>query len=114
MKKITTVLLASLTAFACFADTPPNSSESDVNAQQPHVLSPAAKDQKTQVDAEYKARKKVADANKDLNKADCETSLEGATKRACKKTARAEAKEEKAAAKTVHEAEKADIKAGDK
>ncbi|MGN6526854.1 MAG: hypothetical protein ACTHL8_10725 [Burkholderiaceae bacterium] len=51
-----------------------------------------------QANAQYKADKKRADANEDLNKAKCGSSLtkEG---RACKSDASAEAKKEKADAK---------------
>jgi len=69
-----------------------------------------AKDLKTQSEAQYKARKKVAEAQEDLNRADCKTALDGAAKRACEKTAKADAKTKKAAAKTVHEAEESAIK----
>jgi hypothetical protein len=69
-----------------------------------------ARDMKNEAKAEYKAQKKVADANKELNKAECETNLDGATERACKKTAKKAAETDKAAAKTVYKAEKEDIK----
>jgi len=69
-----------------------------------------AKDLKTQSEAQYKARKNVAEANEDLNKGDCKTALEGAAKRACLKSAKASAKSDKAAAKTVHELEEQKIK----
>ena len=51
-----------------------------------------AKDLKTQSEAQYKARKKVAEANEDLNKADCKAALDGAAQRACEKSAKATAK----------------------
>lgn len=70
-----------------------------------------AKDLKTESKAQYEARKDVADANHELNKADCEVMADGSTERACKKEARAIRKQEKAEAKTVHEAEKDVIKA---
>ena len=69
-----------------------------------------AKDMKTQSEAQYQARKKVADANEDLNRADCKTALEGAAKRACEKSAKATAKSDKADAKTLHETEEQRIK----
>lgn len=69
-----------------------------------------AKDLKTQSEAQYKARKKVAEAQEDLNRADCKTALDGGARRACEKTAKADAKTKKAAAKTVHEAEESAIK----
>ena len=49
---------------------------------------------------------RLAEANEDLNKADCKNSLDGAAKRACEKSAKMQAKSEKADAKTVHEQEK--------
>lgn len=73
-----------------------------------------AKDLKTQSEAQYKARKKVTEANEDLNKADCKTALEGAAKRACEKSAKAAARSHKADAKTVHEVEEQAIKDGKK
>jgi hypothetical protein len=70
-----------------------------------------AKDLKTQSEAQYKARKNVAEANQDLNKGDCKTALEGSAKRACLKSAKASAKSDKADAKTLHEVEEQKIKA---
>jgi hypothetical protein len=69
-----------------------------------------ARDMNNEAKAEYKAQKKVADANKELNKAECETNLDGGTERACKKTAKKAAETDKAAAKTVYKAQKEDIK----
>ena len=69
-----------------------------------------AKDLKTQSEADYKARMKVAEANEVLNKADCKTALEGSARRACEKSAKAAAKSHKADAKTVHEIEEKAIK----
>lgn len=69
-----------------------------------------AKGMKTQSEAQYKARKNVAEANEDLNRGDCKTALEGSAKRACEKSAKAAAKSDKAAAKAVHEIEEKKIK----
>lgn len=69
-----------------------------------------SKDLKTQSEAQYKARKNVAEANQDLNKGNCKTALEGAAKRACLKSANASAKSDKADAKTLHELEEQKIK----
>jgi len=77
----------------------------------PGGLTKEGKDAKETSKGEYKARKKVAEANKELNKADCEVSSDGRAEHACKKHARAQAKEEKAEAKMIHENEKKDIKA---
>lgn len=77
----------------------------------PELTKDQAKDLKTQSDADYKARKKIADAKADLNTADCKTSTEGGVQRACKTSVKGVEKQDKANAKMVHEAEKADIKA---
>ncbi len=69
-----------------------------------------AKDLKTQSEAQYKARKHVAEANETLGKADCKTALEGSAKRACEKGAKAAAKSDKADAKTLHEVQEQAIK----
>lgn len=74
------------------------------------LSSTEAKDLKTQSESQYKARKKVAEANEELNKGDCKTALEGSAKRACEKSAKAAAKSQKADAKTIHEAQEATIK----
>lgn len=110
MKKLASTLLISL--FACGAFAAADGSEaSKTDSSAPPTLSKGeAKDLKVHADAEYKARKKVADAAKDLNKADCETSADGSVERACKKNASASAKQDKAAAKELHEKEKAEIK----
>jgi hypothetical protein len=80
----------------------------------PALTKQEAKDMKTQSDGAYKARKNVAEANHDLNKADCEVSANGNTERACKKDARSVKKHEKAEAKAIHESEKDAIKANSK
>ena len=68
-----------------------------------------AKSLKAQSDGQYKARKNVAEANEDLNRADCKAALEGSAKRACEKSAKHAAKSEKAAAKAVHEVQEKKI-----
>lgn len=83
-------------------------------ADDPGLTRSEAKDLKTQSEAQYKARKKVAEANEDLNKADCKTALDGSAKRACDKSAKAAARSHKANAKTVHEFEEQAIKDGKK
>ncbi len=108
MKKIATALLAICTACASIAAT--NDVETSGETKKPTLLTQEGKDAKVHSDAEYKARKKVADANKTLNKADCETALNGRAEHDCKKAARANAKDEKADAKTIHEMEKTDNK----
>ncbi len=92
--------------------TVPNSGTPNaMPATPPTVLTQEGKDAKEISKGEYKARKKVAEANKELNKADCEVSSNGMAEHACKKHARAQAKEEKAEAKMIRENEKKDIKA---
>lgn len=73
-----------------------------------------AADLKTQSNADYKANKKVADANHALNKADCKENTSGGVARACKKDAKAQARQDKADAKLGNKADKADIKADTK
>ena len=80
------------------------------NTTTPGGLTQDGKDAKEHSKAEYKARKKIAEANKELNKADCETSADGRAEAACKKNARATAKQEKAEAKMIHENEKKEIR----
>ena len=70
-----------------------------------------AKDAKIQSTADYKARKNIAEANHDLNKADCKIGSDGAVKRACDSDARAQEKKDKADAKLIHKQEVQDINA---
>jgi len=110
MKKALTSMLA-VTA-ACYG-LALQAHAADTAASAP-LTKQEAKDLKTESDAAYKARKKVADANEALNKGDCEVAADGSTERACKKDARAAAKHEKAEAKLKHEAEKDAIKSESK
>ncbi len=77
----------------------------------PTVSRDEAKDLKARSDAEYKARKNLAEANHDLNKGDCKATTDGAVERACKGDARAIERKDKADAKLIHTQEKADINA---
>ncbi|NML17220.1 hypothetical protein [Azohydromonas caseinilytica] len=77
----------------------------------PAISKQEAKDLKTQSKAEYEARKDLADANHELNKADCEVTADGSAERACKKEAKAVQKAQKAEAKQIHEEDKTAIKA---
>jgi hypothetical protein len=71
-----------------------------------------AKDLKTESKADYKARKNITEAQKELDLADCKTSgLESKDERDCKKSAKDAAKDAKHHAKEIHKQEKADIKA---
>ena len=69
------------------------------------VTKQEAKDAKTQSEAKYDAKKKVAEANESLRKGDCEVAHDGSAERACKKAAKQHAKASKADAKAQHEAE---------
>jgi hypothetical protein len=82
-----------------------------VPAQSPGMTHSEAKDAKIQSTADYKARKNIAEANHDLNKADCKVGADGAVERACKADARAQEKKEKADAKLIHKQEVQDINA---
>ena len=77
----------------------------------PTVSHDEAHDLKVQSKAEYKARKNIAEANHDLNKADCKVNSDGAVERACKADARAQERKEKADAKLIYKQEKQDINA---
>ena len=77
----------------------------------PGVTKSQAKDLKTESKADYKARKNIAEANHDLNKADCKVNSDGAVERACKADARAQERKEKADAKLIHKTEQQDINA---
>jgi hypothetical protein len=77
----------------------------------PGVTKSQAKDLKTESKGDYKARKNIAEANHDLNKAECKVNSEGAVERACKADARAQEKKEKADAKLIHKTEQQDIDA---
>ena len=77
----------------------------------PGITHSEAKDLKTESKADYKARKNIAEANHDLNKADCKVNSDGAVERACKADARAQEKKEKADAKLIHKTETQDINA---
>ena len=68
-----------------------------------------AQDLKTQSEAQYKARKKVAEANEDLNKADCKAALDGAA-HAPARRARRQPPRVKADATTLHQVEEQRIK----
>ena len=77
----------------------------------PGLTRSEAKDAKIQSTAEYKARKNIAEANHDLNKADCKVDASGAVERACKSDARAQEKKDKADANLIHKQETQDITA---
>jgi len=68
-----------------------------------------AKSLKAQSEGQYKAKKNIAEAAEDLNRADCKSALDGSAKRACEKSAKHAAKSDKAAAKAAHEVEEKKI-----
>ena len=114
-KLLATLIAATFSCGLASAQTSNNNAIVDQpGANAPSPLSQDAKDAQTHSKAEYKARKKIADANKDLSKAECETSADGAVERACKNEAKAAAKQDKAEAKTIYETEKKQIKDADK
>ena len=82
-----------------------------VPVQSPGLTHSEDKDLKTESKGDYKARKNIAEANHDLNKADCKVNADGAVERACKADARAQEKKEKADAKLIHKQEVQDINA---
>ena len=100
MNKTISATLAAVAAAFCLSAHAADADKTDTT-----LPSSEAKDLKAQSEGQYKARKKVAEANEALNKADCKTALEGSAKRACEKSAKQAAKSQKAGAKTVHEAE---------
>lgn len=96
-------------ATACALGLPAAHAADDA-ASAPGLSKDDAKSLKTQSEGEYKARKKVAEANEALDRADCKAALDGAAKRACEKSAKAGAKSVKASAKMAHEIEEKQIK----
>ena len=77
----------------------------------PGLTHSEAKDAKIESKGDYKARKNIAEANHDINKADCKVTTDGAVKRACEADARAQEKKDKADAKLIHKQETQDINA---
>ena len=78
----------------------------------PTLTKEEAHDLKTESKADYKARKKVVDAQKEVGIADCKTSgLDSKDERDCKKEVKDSAKASKKHAKDTYKEEKADIKA---
>jgi hypothetical protein len=77
----------------------------------PGITKSQAKDLKIESKADYNARKNIAEAHHDLNKADCKVGSDGAVERACKSDARAQEAKEKADANLIHKQETQDINA---
>ena len=105
-KTISTVIAASA-AWLCLSA---QAADTEKTAPEAGLTRSEAKDLKNQSEAQFKARKKVAEAKEELNKADCKSALDGSAKRACDQSAKAAAKSEKADAKTVHEVQEKAIK----
>jgi hypothetical protein len=109
---IKATLQAILVTTAAYLSFPAMAAAGDANPNTPGLTKQEASDLKTESKAEYKARKKVTDAQKDLDVADCKTAgLESKDERDCKKDAKDSAKASKKHAKEVYKEEKADIKA---
>jgi hypothetical protein len=107
----TTLIAAASIAFGGTALAQTTENPSTGHATQPSTgLSQEAKDAKEHAKGEYKARKQIADANKALNKSECEVHADGMAEHACKKNARAIAKQEKAEAKMDYVNEKKAIR----
>lgn len=99
---VTTAAAFSLAAYA--ADTAVEAT--------PPLTKQEAKDLKTDSKADYKARKNITEAQKELDLADCKTSgLDSKTERDCKKAAKESAKSSKHEAKEIYKQEKEDINA---
>jgi hypothetical protein len=110
MNTTLSTLLAAVAATVCLSAQAADDNAASANA----ATRAEAKDLKTQSEAQLKARKKVAEANEELNKADCKNALDGSARRACEKSAKAGAKSEKADAQAVHEQEEQAIKGATK
>jgi hypothetical protein len=110
-KLLATVVAATIASFGLGA-----AQAADPASSAPALNHDQAKNAKTQANAQYKAKKDVADANEKLNKANCDTA-NGAThgeKSACKDVADAQADKDKAEAKLQKESDQANIKANSK
>ena len=98
---VTTAACLSLGAYAA---------DETITSPTPPLTKQEARDLKTQSNAEYKARKDITEAQKELEVADCKTALDGKDERDCKHNAKEAAKESKRTAKDIYKQEKADIK----
>ena len=105
MNKTLSTLLLALAASACATAYAADSAAGGAMLTQQE-----AKSLKATSEGDYKARKNIAEAQENLDKADCKANLDGSTKRACNKSAKAAAKSTKADANLVHEAEEKVIK----
>ncbi|MBC7701157.1 hypothetical protein [Aquabacterium sp.] len=109
LKAILAITAASLSLSAMAVDKTidPTNSQTEMTPQQQEK-----RDLKTESKANYKARKDIAEVNKDLEISDCKTSgLDSKDARDCKHSAKVGAKAAKHEAKEVYKGDKADIKA---
>lgn len=122
MNKSLALILAATAASFCLAAQADDTTTTSTTSTTTTIVAPdpsvstglthsEAKDLKIHSNADYKASKKIADAQLIEDKADCKSETDGAVKRACNSSAKAQAKKNKADAKVVHEVEKSDIKA---
>ena len=107
MNKLFSAPLAVIAASLCLSVV---AADNEKAATAPALARTEAKNLKTHSEADYKARRKIAEANEVLNKADCRTALEGRARRACERSAKAAARSHKTNAKTVHEIEEKAIR----
>ena len=97
----------SLSAMAADPTVHPTNSQTEPTPQQQEKRA-----LKTESKAEYKARKEIAEVNKDLEIADCKTAgLESKDVRNCKRDAKDNAKAVKQEATEIYKSDKANIKA---
>ncbi|MDO9002413.1 MAG: hypothetical protein Q7V20_03030 [Aquabacterium sp.] len=102
-----TATVLSLSVMAADPTVDPTNSRTELTPQQQ-----GKRDLKTESKAEYKARKEIAEVNKDLDVADCKTAgLDSKDVRDCKRDAKENAKAAKQEAKEIYKNDKANIKA---
>ncbi len=104
---VSTATVLSMSAMAADPSVDPTNSQTQLTEQQQEKRA-----LKTESKAEYKARKDIAEVNKDLEIADCKTAgLESKDVRDCKAEAKSNAKAAKHEAKEIYKNDKANIKA---
>lgn len=107
-----TIIATTAAAFCLSAVAADDTVIPSSNQAQLTPLQQEKRDLKTESKAEYKARKKVAEVNKDLEIADCKTSgLESKDVRECKHEAKERAGAAKDTAKQIYKQEDSAIKA---
>lgn len=109
---VKTILAITATAFSLSAMATDNTVVPSSDQAQLRPEQQEKRDLKTESKAEYKARKKVADVNKDLDIADCKSSgLDSKEARDCKHDAKERASVAKDHAKEIYKQEDSAIKA---